>query len=64
MKSLDPQVLFDPFEKQFHLLAVAVDIGDRRGGDGEMVGQKDEPLALLPVEVGHPPQGLVVDPGA
>ena len=44
-KRLDPQMLLDPFEKQFHLPAITVQVGDGQSGACDVVGQKDERLA-------------------
>jgi len=44
-------VLLDPFEKEFHLPAVLVKLGDGEGGQVEVVGQKDESFAGRGVEI-------------
>ena len=41
-KRFAAQVLFDPFEKQFHLPTITVQFGNGLGRQGEMVGQEDE----------------------
>lgn len=43
---LDPQMLLDPLEEQFHVPPLAVDVGHRLGGDGKQVGQKNEALVV------------------
>ena len=43
---LDAQMLLDPFEEQFHLPAVAVEFGDRGGGQLEVVGEEDQMMAI------------------
>ena len=43
-KLLDAQVLFDPFEKQFHLPAAFVQRSDGQGWQGRVVGQEDQSL--------------------
>ena len=47
---LDPQVLLDPFEKQFDLPAGLVKQGDAFRRKGKIVGEKREGLSLLDVE--------------
>ncbi len=47
IKRLDAQVLLDPFEKQFDLPALAVQICNQRGFEGEVVGQKRDALATV-----------------
>ena len=42
-------MLLDPFEEQFDLPAQPVELGDGERGQGEVVGQKDEPLARFGV---------------
>jgi len=44
-------VLLDPLEKEFHLPSVAVEIGHRLCGHGEIVGQEVESLAGLGIMV-------------
>src|ERR1035441_2017225 len=41
----DPKMLLDPFEKQFDLPAALVEGADRRGRQGELVGQKHQRLS-------------------
>ena len=40
-------MLLDPLEKEFHLPSVAVEIGHRLCGHGEIVGQKIEGFSGL-----------------
>ena len=47
IKRLDSQVLLDPFEKQFDLPTLAVQVRDQRGFEGEVVGQKRDALASV-----------------
>ncbi len=47
IKRLDAQVLLDPFEKQFDLPTLAIQVRDQRGFEGEVVGQKSYSLARL-----------------
>src|ERR1035437_2103709 len=53
VESLHPQVLFDPFEEQFHLPALFVDLGDGQRGKHEVVGQELQPLAGFSIAVAH-----------
>src|SRR6266581_3870382 len=46
-KRLDPQMLLDPFEEQLDLPAQTVELGDGKGGQREVVGEKDQSLAGL-----------------
>jgi hypothetical protein len=43
-KLLDAQVLFDPFEEQFHLPAAFVQSSNGQGRQGGVVGQEDQSL--------------------
>ena len=47
IKRLDSQVLLDPFEKQFDLPALAVQICNQLGFEGEVVCQKRDALASV-----------------
>ena len=47
IKGLDPEMLFDPLEKQLHLPAAAIKIGNRDGGQDEVVGQKHKRFVVL-----------------
>jgi hypothetical protein len=49
VKGFDAQMLFDPFEEEFDLPAAAVELGDGQGWNGEVVGQKDQPLARFEI---------------
>ncbi len=42
VKSFDPQVLFEPTKKEFHLPTAAILIGHSNKRNREVVGQKDE----------------------
>src|SRR6267143_1164351 len=48
---LDAQVLLDPFEEQLDLPTAAIKLGDSQGWQAEVVGQKDESLIGLRVEI-------------
>src|SRR4030066_266114 len=51
VEGLDPQMPLDPFEEQFHLPPLLVDIGNGLRRDGEQVGQKHKaPMVLSVVE--------------
>ena len=47
IKRLDAQVLLYPFEEQLDLPALAVQVCNQLGFEGEVVGQKRDPLARL-----------------
>src|SRR5258708_24549434 len=48
---LDPQMAFDPPEKEFDLPAGAINSGHRDRWDFEIVGQKNQVAASLGIEV-------------
>ena len=56
----DAKMLFDPFEKQFHLPAAAVQLRHGGPGHGELVGEEVERLAGGGIPVLHATQGLRV----
>jgi len=45
VKGFDAQMLFDPFEEQFDLPAVTIQLGDGQRRHGEVVGQEDQGFA-------------------
>lgn len=51
VKRLDAQVLLDPFEEQFHLPTAFVQLGNRQGIENKVVGQEDETLAGVRIDV-------------
>ncbi len=58
-KGFDPEMLLDPFEKEFHLPAAAVQFRDRERWQGKVVGQKDQRLCGFGVlEADAPQRGL------
>ncbi len=57
-KGFDLQVLFQSLEKQFNLPAVFVDRSDRRGSQGQMIGEKNKDFALGGVIKLNAPQGI------
>jgi len=54
IKSLDPQMLLDPFEKDFDPPAAFVKLGDGQRWQAEIVGQKDQALVSFGVEEADP----------
>src|SRR5271170_8279803 len=50
-KVLDPQILFDPLEEQFHPPAALVELRDGKSGQVEVIGQEDKNLATLRVSI-------------
>lgn len=52
-KLLDSQVLFDPFEEQFHTPSIAIKFGDCLCGNRQVVGQKDVSGAVLGVDADY-----------
>ena len=54
----DTQVAFDPFEEEFDLPSRLVDLGHGESGDLQVVGEEDELLGGLCVEVAHPAQRI------
>src|SRR3546814_6086090 len=53
---LDAQVLLDPFEEQLDLPALAIQGADRRGGQGELIGEQHDGLAGVRVAQTQSPQ--------
>src|SRR5947207_54270 len=62
VEALNPQVLFDPTEEQFHLPASPIKLGDEESGQSELVGQKDEPEIFFGVIVMNATQESGVQP--
>ncbi len=60
VESLDTQVLFDPFEEQFHPPAKPVEPGHGEGPEREVIGQEGESLAGFGVDVADSPQHIGV----
>ena len=60
IKRLDAQVLLDPFEKQFDLPALAVQICNQLGFEGEIVGQKRDALASVVLDDHTSQRGWIV----
>ena len=51
IEGLDPKVLFDPFEEQLHPPAALVQVGNGQGRKGEVVGQEDQALPGIGIDV-------------
>jgi hypothetical protein len=47
IKGLDSEMLLDPLEKQLHLPAAAIEIGNRYGRQDKVVGKKHEWFVVL-----------------
>ena len=56
VKVFDAQVLFDPFEEQFHFPPALVEQGDGQCGQDKIVGQEEQPLPRLAVHEMDAPQ--------
>ena len=55
IKRLDPEMLLDPFEKQLHLPAAAIQVSDGYCRKDKVVGQKHECFVVLGIEVANTP---------
>jgi len=60
IKRLDAQMLLDPFEKQFDLPALAIQVRNQRGFEGEVVGQKSYSFARLVLDYYTSQRGGIV----
>ena len=62
VKSLDPEILFDPFEEKLHLPTAFVELGNGESREHQIVGEEEEPLARFGVEVTYSPKfvGIVL----
>ena len=58
VEHFDAKVLFDPFEKQFHLPTALIDLGNGQCWQRKIVGEELEPLFFLGIEVGDAPQRI------
>jgi len=56
IKGLDPQMLFDPFEEDFHPPAAFVKLGDGQRRQTEIVGQEYQAFVSFGVEETDPPE--------
>jgi len=54
----DAQVAFDPFEEEFDLPSRLVELGHGESGDLQVVGEEDDMLGGLCIEVAHPAQRI------
>jgi len=54
----DAQVAFDPFEEEFDLPSRLVELGHGESGNLQVVGEEDQMLGGLLVEVAHPAQRI------
>ena len=51
VKILDPEMLFDPFEEQFHPPATFVELSNDEGRKGKIVGQKNKNLVCFGIVI-------------
>src|SRR5207244_3506522 len=58
VEGFDPQMLLDPFEKQFDPPPAAVELRDGQRRLGEVVGEKNQRLAGLRIAKADSPQGF------
>lgn len=56
VESLDAEVLLDPLEEQLNAPAAFVNGRDSQGGQGEVVGEEDQPLASCLITVANAPE--------
>src|ERR1035437_1324008 len=64
VERLDPKVLLDPLEEQFHLPSTFVELSDGQRGQGEVVCQEDESLVDVLGVIADPSQGVRVERGS
>ena len=60
VEGFDPQILFDPFEEQFHLPTAFVQLRDGQRGEREVVRQEHKPALLFGVVKGDAAQWIGV----
>jgi len=53
-------MLLDPFEEQFDLPPTTVELRDGQRGYAHVVGQEDQPVACLRIDISDPAQGVGV----
>jgi len=58
IEGFDTKMLLDPFEEQFDLPPAPVKVGDGQRGFVHVVGQKDQPLARVWIDISNPAQGI------
>ena len=56
VKGFDAQVLLEPFEEQFNLPALLVELGDQQSSQREVIGQKDQVTGVLSIVEAYPAQ--------
>ena len=61
-KRFDAQVLFDPFEEEFDLPAALVNSGNGKGGEIEVVCEKDQPFSGFGIDITDAPQPAGIVP--
>ena len=61
VECLDPQMLFDPFEEEFHLPPRLVDPGDGKCGQDEVVGKECESLVRFQINLADATQRIRID---
>ena len=57
VEGFDAQMLLDPFEEEFDLPAVAIELGDGQRRHGEVVGQENQRLARLGIAIADAAHG-------
>jgi len=57
-RTLDAQVLFDPFEKLIHLPTALIDLGNGKCWKHKVVGQELESLLRFDIEITDSAQGI------
>ena len=60
VKRLDSKVLFDPFEKKFHLPTAFVELGDRYSVEHKIVCQEHESFGCFGIEIADATKGIGV----
>ena len=58
IKGLDPEMLFDPLEEELYLPTTLVDLRYGKSRQREVVGEEDQPLALIGVVEPDAPEFL------
>lgn len=61
-KTLDAQMLFDPFEEVFHLPSLLVELGDGDGGQKKVVGQKHQGFVGPGIVISYPAEFVRIIP--
>ena len=60
IEGFDPKVLLDPFEEELDLPAQLVEVRNGLGGQLELIGEEQEILAVVRIDVMNPAQLLRV----